>query len=146
MSAELPRPGSLGAWVLAARPATLGAAFAPVAVGAACAWEAGGLRWGPTLGALAGAFLIQIGTNFANDVFDYEKGADTGERLGPTRAVQAGLLTAAQVRRGLWLTFGLALLAGLYLAWVGGWAFVAIGLASILSGIAYTGGPYPLGY
>ncbi len=150
-----PAPGSLRrrplggpakAWLLASRPQTLAAAFVPVLVGAACAFTLGGLRWGPTLAALWGAIWIQIGTNFANDVFDYEKGADAGERLGPLRAVQAGLLTPAQMRRGMWLAFTLATAAGVYLTWVAGWPIVAIGVASVLSGIAYTGGPYPLGY
>src|SRR5690606_10969891 len=85
--------GSPRAWLMAARPATLTATLAPVAVGTACAWHAGGFRAGPALAALVGAALLQVGSNFANDVFDFEKGADTGERLGPTRAVQAGLLT-----------------------------------------------------
>ena len=139
-------PGSFGAWLLASRPPTLAAAIVPVAVGAACAFALGGLRWGPTLAALWGAIWIQIGTNFANDVFDFEKGVDDEERLGPTRAVQAGLLTPAQMRRGMGLAFALATAAGAYLAWVAGWPIVAIGVASIASGIAYTGGPYPLGY
>ena len=141
-----PAPGSLGAWIMASRPPTLAAAVVPVAVGAACAYALGGLRWGPTLAALWGAIWIQIGTNFANDVFDYEKGADTGERLGPTRAVQAGLLSPRQMRRGMWVAFALAVASGVYLTWVAGWPIVAIGVASVLSGIAYTGGPYPLGY
>ena len=89
-------PGSLPAWILAARPATLTAAFAPVAVGTACAWRVGGFRWDAALAALLGAFLIQIATNFANDMFDFEKGADTEERLGPTRTAQAGLLSVRQ--------------------------------------------------
>ncbi len=143
---EHPAPGSFGAWILASRLPTLAAAVVPVAVGAACAYALGGLRWGPTLAALWGAVWIQIGTNFANDVFDFEKGADDGERLGPTRAVQAGLLTPAQVRRGMWLAFALATAAGAYLTWVAGWPIAVIGAASIASGIAYTGGPYPLGY
>ncbi|MEE8524832.1 MAG: 1,4-dihydroxy-2-naphthoate polyprenyltransferase [Thermoanaerobaculia bacterium] len=146
MSELSPRPGSFAAWVMASRPATLAAAVVPVAVGAACAVALGGLRWGPTLAALAGAIWIQIGTNFANDVFDYEKGADTGERLGPTRAVQAGLLTPAQARHGMWLAFALAAACGVYLTSIAGWPIVAIGIASVASGIAYTGGPYPLGY
>ncbi|MEM7357438.1 MAG: 1,4-dihydroxy-2-naphthoate polyprenyltransferase [Acidobacteriota bacterium] len=141
-----PTAGSIGAWILASRPPTLAAAFVPVAVGAACAFAYGGLRWGPTLAALWGAIWIQIGTNFANDVFDYEKGADTAERLGPTRAVQAGLLSPAQMRRGMVVAFALAVAAGAYLVWVAGWPLVVIGVASVLSGIAYTGGPYPLGY
>lgn len=145
-SPSLPAPGSFGAWVLAMRPATLGAAVVPVAVGAAVAYAAGGLRLGPTLGALLGAIFIQIGTNFANDVFDYEKGADTQDRLGPTRAVQAGLVSAPAMRRAMIVTFLLAAIAGGYLTYVGGWPLLVIGITSILSGIAYTGGPYPLGY
>ena len=140
------RPGSARAWVLAARPATLTAAFVPVAVGTAVAYATGGLRIGPALAALFGAFMIQIATNFANDVFDHEKGADTEERLGPTRAVQAGLLGAKAVRMGMLVSIALAVLAGLYLTAVGGWPIVVIGVLSVLSGVAYTGGPYPLGY
>lgn len=144
--ARFPAPGSFGAWLLAMRPATLGAAVVPVAIGAAVAQVYGGLRLWPTLAALFGAIFIQIGTNFANDVFDYEKGADTADRLGPTRAVQAGLIPARSMRRAMILTFGLATLCGACLTWMGGWPFVVIGVASIVSGIAYTGGPYPLGY
>lgn len=139
-------PGSLGAWILAARPATLTAAIVPVAVGTACAAAVAGVRVLPALAALLGAIFIQIGTNFANDVFDYEKGADTEARLGPVRATQAGLLTPAQMRAGMIVTFGLATLCGIYLAKVGGWPIFAVGVVSILSGIAYTGGPFPLGY
>lgn len=140
------RPGSWKAWVLASRPATLTAALCPVLVGTAVAEATGGLRVGPALAALFGAFMIQIATNFANDVFDHEKGADTAERLGPTRAVQAGLLTPRQVRAGLLVAIGLAVLSGLYLTAVGGFPIVVIGVFSVLSGVAYTGGPYPLGY
>ena len=140
------RPGGLRAWVLAARPATLTAAVVPVAVGTAVAAAAGGFRALPALAALLGAICIQIGTNFANDVFDFERGADTEARLGPTRAVQAGLLTAAQVRRGMYVVFGLAVLAGVYLTWVAGGVVVAIGVLSILSGVLYTAGPHPLAY
>lgn len=140
------RPGSPRAWVLCARPATLTAALAPVLVGSACALDAGTFRAGPALGALVGALLLQIGANFANDVFDYEKGADTHERLGPVRAVQAGLLTPQAVRRGMFVVFGLALLVGVYLMFQAGAAILAVGLVSILCAIAYTGGPYPLGY
>jgi 1,4-dihydroxy-2-naphthoate octaprenyltransferase len=133
------RPGSLRAWVLASRPATLTAALVPVLVGTAAAHASGGARPGPALAALFGAFMIQIATNFANDVFDHEKGADTSERLGPTRAVQAGLLTPAQVRAGMIVTILLATLAGVYLASVGGVPIVFIGVLSVLSGIAFFG-------
>ena len=140
------KPGSARAWILAARPATLTAAFAPVAVGTACAWRVGGLRWDAALAALLGAFLIQVATNFANDMFDFQKGADTEERLGPTRAAQAGLLTVRQLRRGIIVAFALALGVGIYLTWVAGPVVILIGLASMAAGLAYTGGPFPLAY
>ena len=135
-----------GAWVLAARPATLGAAVVPVAVGTAVAAASGGARLELAAAALAGALLIQIGTNLANDVHDHERGADSAERLGPTRAVQAGLLTPAAVRRGMVLAFALASAAGVYLAAAAGPWVLVIGIASILSGLAYTAGPLPLAY
>ncbi len=140
------RPGSLKVWLLATRPATLLVGAVPVLIGAAIAWSAGSFRAGPALAALWGAVFIQIGTNLANDVFDYEKGADTEARLGPTRVTQAGLLTPRQVYGGMIASFALAMAAGSYLVAVAGWPIVAIGLVSIASGIAYTGGPYPLGY
>lgn len=133
-------------WTLAARPKTLPAAAAPVIAGTAVAFWEGVFSPGPALAALLGALLIQIGTNFANDVFDYKKGADTHERLGPVRVTQAGLLKPEQVMTGMWITFGLAVLVGVYLLAVAGWPVVWIGLFSILAGIAYTGGPFPLGY
>jgi 1,4-dihydroxy-2-naphthoate octaprenyltransferase len=143
---SLPAPGSRRAWILAARPATLSAAIVPVAVGTAVAHAAGGVAWGPALAALFGSMCIQIGTNFANDVFDHEKGADTEERLGPPRAAALGLLSGHQLYAGIAVVFGLAFLAGVYLTTIAGWPVVAIGIASLLSGLAYTGGPYPLGY
>jgi 1,4-dihydroxy-2-naphthoate octaprenyltransferase len=139
-------PGSAKAWVIAARPATLTAAFAPVAVGTACAWRVGGFRWDAALAALVGAFLIQIATNFANDMYDFEKGADTESRLGPLRAAQAGLLSVSALKRGIALTLLLALGAGVYLTWIAGPLVVVIGLSSIAAGLAYTGGPFPLAY
>ncbi len=140
------KPGSLGAWVLAARPATLRAAFAPVAVGTACALRVGGFSWNAALAALLGAFLIQIATNFANDLFDFEKGADDEDRLGPTRTAQAGLLTVDDLRRGIILTLLVGLGVGLYLTLIAGPPVIVIGLSSILAGLAYTGGPFPLAY
>jgi 1,4-dihydroxy-2-naphthoate octaprenyltransferase len=134
------------AWVLACRPATLTAAVAPVAVGSACAAAAGHFRAGPALAALAGAVLLQIGANLANDVYDFEKGADRADRLGPTRAVAGGLLSAAHVRAGMVIAFLLATIVGVYLAWSAGPAVVVIGVASIAAAVAYTAGPWPLGY
>src|SRR6185369_2305008 len=142
-AASLPQssPSAFGSWILAARPKTLSAASVPVLVGSACAFALESFRWGPALAALGVALLLQIGANFANDVYDYEKGADTAERLGPTRAVQAGLITAAAMKRGMVVVFALALLLGAYLTSVAGPVIVAIGIASIVSAVAYTGGP-----
>ncbi len=133
-------------WILASRPKTLPAAAAPVIVGGAVAAAQGGFRFLPWLAALLGALFLQIGANLANDVFDFKKGADTADRLGPTRVTQTGLLTPEQVTTGMWVVFGLAALCGLYLISVAGWLILAIGIAAIISAIAYTGGPYPLGY
>lgn len=139
-------PGAVGTWIAAARLRTLPAAVVPVVVGTACAAASGGVALGPALAALAGALAIQIGTNFANDVFDAERGADGPDRIGPLRAVSAGLITAAAMKRAMAAAFGVATLLGVYLAVSAGWPVVAIGVASIVSGIAYTGGPWPLGY
>lgn len=142
----MPAPGSPSAWVLAARLKTLPAGAAPVMVGTAAAYAEGGFDLMPALAALGGALWIQVGTNFANDLFDYLKGADTEERAGPVRVTQAGLLSQRQVTIGMAVSFALAALCGVYLIAHAGWPIVAIGVASILSGIAYTGGPWPLGY
>ncbi len=146
MSASIARPSPRQIWWLAARPKTLPAAAVPVIVGTAAAIKDRQFQVGPALAALVGALLIQIGANFANDVFDFKKGADTAERLGPTRVTQAGLLTPRQVFIGMWAVFALATLVGVYLVIVAGWPIVVIGLCSIAAGIAYTGGPFPLGY
>ncbi len=139
-------PGMGQRWWLAIRPRTLPAALAPVLVGAALAFAGGSFRPLAVLAALLGALLIQIGTNFVNDVADFKRGTDNEQRLGPTRVTQAGLLTPRQVWAGAGLAFGLAALAGVYLIFVGGWPLLVIGLLSILAGIAYTAGPYPLAY
>jgi 1,4-dihydroxy-2-naphthoate octaprenyltransferase len=133
-------------WVAAARPRTLPAAVAPVIVGSALAWRAGAFDAVAATICLAFALLVQIGANFANDYYDFVHGADTGERVGPRRAVAAGLVPPATMRRAMGLTFGLALAVGLTLVAWGGWWLVAVGVVSIASGIAYTGGPFPLGY
>lgn len=133
-------------WLAAARPRTLPAAVAPVAVGTACAHAAGGVAWGPAAAALIGALLLQIGTNFANDVFDAEHGADTADRKGPVRAVATGLISARAMRAAMIATFAAAVAVGGYLTAVAGWPVIAIGAASIAAGVAYTGGPWPLGY
>lgn len=133
-------------WLLAARPKTLPAAASPVLVGSAVAIADGGFHLGVFLAALVAALLLQIGANFANDVFDFHKGADSSQRLGPLRVTQSGLLRPEQVYQGMWVVFGLASLMGLYLIWLAGWPILLIGLASILAALAYTGGPFPFGY
>jgi len=132
--------------MLAIRPRTLPAAAAGVLMGSALAWHDGFFRLDATLACLLTALLLQIGSNLANDVFDFERGTDTPERLGPVRVTQAGLLTPSQVKQGMAVVFAFAALFGLYLTWLGGWPIIMIGIAAILSAIAYTGGPFPLGY
>ncbi len=134
------------AWVLAIRPRTLSAGAAPVV--AACGFAAadGVFARLPALAALAGALLIQIGTNLANDYYDFMKGGDTGERLGPVRVTQAGILAPRAVFRGMVVSLVLATLIGVYLASVAGWPVIVIGLVSMLMAVCYTGGPYPLSY
>jgi len=138
--------GPLKAWILASRPRTLPAAWTPVVVATALAWRDTVVDWLPALAALVGATFIQIGTNFANDYYDFIKGADTAERVGPTRVTQSGLIAPSAVLRATAIAFALAFLVGIYLVAVGGWPIVCLGLASLLCGWAYTGGPYPLGY
>ncbi len=133
-------------WLTASRPKTLPAAASPVIIGWAMAYADAGFQIGPALAALVGALLIQIGTNFVNDYYDFKKGADQGERLGPVRVTQAGLVTPAAMRLAVGFTFGLAFLVGIYLVWQAGWPIVVIGLLSLLFGFLYTGGPYPLSY
>ena len=131
---------------MACRPRTLTAAIAPVAAGTGLAHMHGGFALLPALAALAGAMLIQVGTNLANDYYDYRKGGDSEGRVGPVRVTQAGLIEGRAVLRGALLAFALATGAGVYLAVVAGWPVVAIGVASIASGIVYTGGRWPLAY
>ena len=140
------RPGPLRTWVLAARVPTLPAAVVPVLVGTATAWSEGFFRLGPFVAALLASLLIQIGTNLANDYFDFRKGADTSDRLGPVRVTQSGLVPPDAVRNATILTFGLAVLLGVYLSTVGGPPILVIGLLSIAAGVLYTGGPWPLAY
>jgi len=133
-------------WILAIRPKTLPAAAAPVLVGVALAVNLGGFQPLPALAALAGALLIQIATNLANDYFDFMKGADTEERVGPVRVTQAGLISPGAVRAAMLLTLLGALLVGVYLVRVAGPPILWVGLVSLICAVAYTGGPFPLAY
>lgn len=139
-------PGYWKAWLIASRPKTLPAAAAPVILGSAVAFADGTFRLWPALAALAGALLLQIGANFSNDYFDFKKGADTAARVGPLRVTQSGLLTQRQIIAGMVVVFGLAALIGVYLIFAAGWAVAVMGGLAIVAALAYTGGPYPLGY
>lgn len=133
-------------WVEAARLRTLPAAIVPVVVGTAVAAAHDSADFATAATCLGFALLVQIGTNYANDYFDFVKGADTAARVGPRRAVAAGLVSPAAMRAATIMAFVAAFLVGLLLIRVGGWILLPIGVVSIVCGVAYTGGPYPLGY
>ena len=133
-------------WLLAARPATLWAGIAPVLVAAALAARDEVFSWPRFLVTLVAATAIQVGVNFANDVADATKGADTTERIGPARAVASGLITARQMWGGIGIAFAVAAAGGIYLIYVAGPAIAVIGVASILAALGYTNGPSPYGY
>lgn len=137
---------SLHAWILAGRPRTLPASVAPVIVGAAVAAHEAALHLPAVAAALLAALLIQIGSNLANDLGDYYRGADMPGRVGPTRVTSAGLLTPRQVQRGMLAVFGAAALCGLYLIALGGWPILAAGVLAIAAAVTYTIGPWPFGY
>lgn len=131
---------------MAARPKTLAAGAAPVLIGAGLASFHGAFRPLPALMALVGALLIQIATNLANDYYDFVRGTDAADRVGPVRVTQAGLLAPAAVRRGMLAVIAAAVLVGSYLVCVGGWPILWVGVLSLACAVAYTGGPFPLGY
>jgi len=135
---------NIRAWALAARPRTLPAAIAPVVLGSAMAIADNHFAWLPAVAALMVALLLQIGVNLANDYFDYVKGIDTEDRLGPPRVTQSGLIPARQVKRAMLLIMGASLLPGVYLLITGGWPVFLIGIACIFAVLAYSGGPFPL--
>jgi 1,4-dihydroxy-2-naphthoate polyprenyltransferase len=138
--------GSLRIWLMAARPRTLPAAIAPVLVGTALAGFGHVFHPLRFLAALLGAVFIQVGTNLSNDYSDARRGADAEDRLGPVRVTAGGLVPPKQVLIATYVSFGLAVLAGVYLIVVAGWLLLVIGAASILAGVLYTGGPRPYGY
>jgi 1,4-dihydroxy-2-naphthoate polyprenyltransferase len=133
-------------WLLASRPKTLLAAFVPVMVGSALAVSLAKFNPLVSVVALVCSVLIQIGTNFTNDLYDYLKGADTENRKGPQRVLASGLISVKEIKLGIFLTFLTAFILGLYLVYVGGVIILIIGILSILAGLAYTAGPYPLAY
>jgi 1,4-dihydroxy-2-naphthoate polyprenyltransferase len=138
--------GAVRIWLMAARPRTLPAAIAPVLVGTALAGFEHSFHALRFVAALLGAIFIQVGTNLSNDYSDARRGADADDRLGPVRVTAGGLVPPSQVLVATYVSFGLAVLAGIYLIVVAGWLLLAIGAASILAGVLYTGGPRPYGY
>ncbi len=139
-------PSGARIWLMAARPRTLPAAVAPVLVGTALAGQAGVFHPLTFVATLVGAIFIQVGTNLSNDYSDARRGADTEDRLGPVRVTAGGLVPPRQVLMATWVSFGVAVLVGIYLVAVAGWELLLVGGASILAGVLYTGGPRPYGY
>ncbi len=133
-------------WALSARPKTLLAAVGPVTMGAAMALDEGEINAVILVITLAAAVLIQIGTNLANDYYDFMKGADTEHRIGPTRATSAGLVSPAEMKKAFLIAFGLAIVLGFFLVLKGRTPILIIGIVSIICGGLYTAGPFPLGY
>ena len=131
---------------IAIRPKTLSVSIAPVLVGSSVALRDGNFNTDIFLLTLIAALFIQIGTNFTNDVYDFIKGADNDNRIGPTRAVQAELISVQNMKKLIFFAFALAIICGVPLVLKGGIPILFIGLLSIVSGYAYTAGPYPLGY
>ena len=133
-------------WILASRPKTLPAALAPIFVGTAVAFEAGKENYWVASIAMICSLLIQIGTNFVNDLYDFLKGTDDENRVGPKRALAEGWISVAEMKIGISFTFGITFLLGLILVYHAGWIILLIGIVSIISGYSYTAGPFPLAY
>ena len=138
---------NISAWSMAARPRTLSLSTAPVIVGAALAWAMQRqIHWPAVSAAFVASMFIQLGTNLHNDAADSWRGADGPDRVGPPRATASGFLNGVAVNRAACGCFAVATLLGIYLVWLGGWPIFWLGVASILSGWAYTGGPLPIAY
>ncbi len=146
MNEEIRKISKLQSWILASRPRTLPAALVPVMVGSSLAYYKGTFYPFYSLIALICSFLIQIGTNFTNDLYDHLKGSDTRERKGPQRVLATGLISVKEMEIGIIFIFGLAFLLGLYLVYSVGLVILWIGILSIIFGLAYTAGPFPLAY
>ncbi|KAF0152216.1 MAG: 1 4-dihydroxy-2-naphthoate octaprenyltransferase [Ignavibacteria bacterium] len=134
------------AWMMAARPRTLPAALVPVLVGSSIAVQDGKFKPLAAIIALICALLIQIGTNFVNDLYDFLHGTDKKDRVGPKRVVTAGLISITEIKIGIIAVFVLSFVFGMYLVYITGWEVLLLGVVSILAGIAYTAGPFPLAY
>jgi len=136
----------LEVWILAIRPKTLPAAIASSLLGLSFALNKGKINIFAAISAVLISILLQIGSNLANDLFDFQRGVDTSERIGPTRVTQAGLLSLYEMKIGLVVVFSLASILGFYLAIIAGWIVIIIGISAILAALLYSGGPFPYGY
>ncbi len=146
IESTLHKSSKLDYWIMASRPKTLLAAFVPVIVGSSIAQHDGKFQPVAALVALICAILIQTGTNFVNDLYDHLAGTDTEERVGPRRVLASGLISPGEMKKAIVVTFGITFVLGLYLVYISGYITLIIGIASIIAGIAYTAGPYPLAY
>jgi len=140
------KPSAVKIWLIASRPKTLPAATAPVVAASALAWYDGSFRASPAIACLLVALLLQIAANLANDLFDFQRGTDTPDRLGPLRVTQAGLLTPGQVKIGLVVCFAISSFLGIYVASVSSWLILLVGVLAIFAALTYSGGPLPYGY
>lgn len=134
------------AWLEAARPKTLPASFSPVLVGCALAYRDGVFKLAPAILCVLVALLAQIASNFANDYFDFKKGVDKEDRLGPERAVASGWITPKAMLWGTFITLGLSCLCGCFLLFFAGWELIGVGIAIAICVLAYSAGPFPLAY
>lgn len=134
------------AWMEAARPKTLFASLSPVLVGSAIAWREGAFQLIPALLCVGVALLAQIASNFANDYFDYKKGADREDRLGPARAVASGWISPKAMLNGTLVALILSCICGFFLLFYGGWILLPVGILMAICVLAYSAGPYPLAY
>jgi len=146
MTNQVANVSKIQSWFLAARPKTLPAAIVPVLVGSSLAIYSDSFFLPYSIVALLCSILIQIGTNYTNDLFDYLKGSDTKERKGPLRVLSAGLISVREMKIGIFVVFAITFLLGLYLVYAAGWIVLGIGIVSIIAGLAYTAGPFPLAY
>jgi 1,4-dihydroxy-2-naphthoate octaprenyltransferase len=147
MTSAPARPSAVRTWILAARPHTLPAAGAGVVVGLGAGLAVGApFRLDTALACLAVALLLQVVANFANDLSDFRRGADTPDRQGPLRVAASGLVTERQLEVAIAFTIAPAAIVGLYLVWVGGAVLLVLGALAVVAALAYTGGPFPYGY
>ena len=137
---------SAKAWLLAARPKTLAGAVVPILIGSGLAIADGKFNWLPALICCLFAFLMQIASNMINDLFDFLKGTDREDRLGPERACAQGWISPSAMKKGIFVVVALACIVGSTLLFYGGWWLIIVGVFCVIFAFLYTTGPYPLSY